>query len=65
MSISPIYKTDISWDRYEESPEIKVQENDILLVKDGAGIGKLGIVENLPCEATINSSLLLIRARSV
>lgn len=52
----------ISWERYEESPEIKVQENDILLVKDGGGIGKLGIVKDLPCEATINSSLLLIRA---
>jgi type I restriction enzyme S subunit len=52
----------VSWDRYEESPEIKLQENDILLAKDGAGIGKLGIVKDLPCEATINSSLLLIRA---
>ena len=47
--------------RYEESPEIMVQEGDVLLTKDGAGIGKLGYVKDLPQKATINSSLLLIR----
>ena len=38
-----------------------VQEGDILLTKDGAGIGKVGYVKSLPQKATINSSLLLIR----
>jgi len=52
----------ISQERYDESPEIKIQENDILLVKDGAGIGKIGIVKNLSEPATVNSSLLLIRS---
>ena len=47
--------------RYEESPEIMVEEGDVLLTKDGAGIGKLGYVKCLPQKATINSSLLLIR----
>ena len=51
----------ISKERYEESPEIMVQEGDILLTKDGAGIGKVGYVKSLPQKATINSSLLLIR----
>lgn len=51
----------ISDERYQESPEIMVQEGDVLLTKDGAGIGKLGYVKELPQEATINSSLLLIR----
>ena len=51
----------ISKERYEESPEIKIKENDILLCKDGAGIGKLGIVNKLPGKATVNSSLLVIR----
>ena len=51
----------ISEERYLESPEIMVQEGDVLLTKDGAGIGKLGYVKYLPQEATINSSLLLIR----
>lgn len=52
----------ISDERYEESPEIKVKLEDILLTKDGAGIGKLGFVKELPSEATINSSLLLLRS---
>jgi len=46
------------------SPEIMLKEKDILLTKDGAGIGKLGYVNEIPAEATINSSLLLIRANN-
>jgi len=52
----------ISMERYNESPEIQLQENDILLAKDGAGIGKIGIVKNLNQLATVNSSLLVIRS---
>ena len=55
----------ISQERYDESPEIMLQENDILLAKDGAGIGKIGIVKDLPKEATVNSSLLVIRASKI
>lgn len=51
----------ISKARYDESPEIMLENNDILICKDGAGIGKLGIIKNLNECATINSSLLLIR----
>ncbi|MYZ61335.1 restriction endonuclease subunit S [Elizabethkingia anophelis] len=51
----------ISEERYIESPEIMLKNKDILICKDGAGIGKLGIVKNLTEKATINSSLLLIR----
>ena len=47
--------------RYDESPEIMLRLGDILICKDGAGIGKVGIVAELPSQATINSSLLLIR----
>ena len=46
--------------RYDESPEIKLQTNDILLVKDGAGIGKCAIVENMPIPLTANGSLAVI-----
>jgi type I restriction enzyme S subunit len=53
----------ISEDRYVESPEIMLQKDDVLICKDGAGIGKVGIVGRLPGRATINSSLLLIRSR--
>ncbi len=52
----------ISEDRFIESPEIMLQPDDVLICKDGAGIGKLGIVGELPDRATINSSLLLIRS---
>jgi type I restriction enzyme S subunit len=55
----------ITNERYEESPEIMVKAGDVLLTKDGAGIGKLGYVKDLPQSATINSSLLLIRPSSV
>ena len=53
----------ISEERYLESPEIMLQRGDVLICKDGAGIGKLGIVGALPDRTTINSSLLLIRSR--
>jgi len=52
----------ISQARYDESPEIMLQRGDILICKDGAGIGKVGIIGYLPSPTTINSSLLLIRA---
>jgi type I restriction enzyme S subunit len=51
----------ISVERYEESAEIILRKDDVLICKDGAGIGKVGIVGKLPDKATINSSLLLIR----
>lgn len=51
----------ISQERYDESPEIMLKNNDILICKDGAGIGKLGIVKDLKEQATTNSSLLVIR----
>jgi len=51
----------ISQERYDESPEIMLQKDDILICKDGAGIGKLGIVPEIIAPTTINSSLLLIR----
>lgn len=55
----------ISIERYEESPEIQLKENDILLCKDGAGIGKVGIIKKLPDKATVNSSLLVIDTKEV
>ncbi|MFO0717910.1 MAG: restriction endonuclease subunit S [Nitrospira sp.] len=52
----------ISEGRYTESPEIMLERDDVLICKDGAGIGKLGIVGELPDRTTINSSLLMIRS---
>lgn len=48
----------ITQKRYDESPEIKLKIGDILLVKDGAGIGKTARIDTLPFNAaTTNSSL--------
>lgn len=51
----------LSWFKYNESPEIKIRENDILIVKTGSTYGKIGIVKNLPQKATINPQLLVLK----
>jgi len=55
----PVY---ISWKKYYESPEIIIKQYDILLVQRGSTTGKIGIVNILPKEATINPSLIIIRS---
>ncbi len=51
----------INKQRYEESPEIKLSIGDVLIVKDGAGIGKTVRIQELPYgESTVNSSLGVI-----
>ncbi len=50
----------LSQERYDESPEIKLQQGDILLTKDGT-IGKVGMVSSLPGPTTVNSSILVVR----
>ena len=52
--------TYLSWEKYNESPEIKIQNGDILYVKTGSSYGKACFVENLPREATINPQILRI-----
>jgi len=51
----------ITYERYIESPEIMLQEEDILLTKDGSTLGTINIVTSLPSEATVNSSIAVIR----
>ncbi len=50
----------ITKERYDESPEIKLSIGDVLLTKDGAGIGKCAYIEYLPSEAAPNGSLTVI-----
>lgn len=53
----------ITQERYDESPEIKLAVGDLLIVKDGAGIGKCARIDELPLgQATVNSSLAVITA---
>lgn len=50
----------LSWYKYHESPEIKIQIGDILYVKTGSTFGKTSYVDKLPMEATINPQILRI-----
>ena len=52
--------TYITWDKYEESPEIIVNEGDIILCKT-ASVGKVARIRHLPEKATINPQLVLIK----
>jgi type I restriction enzyme S subunit len=50
----------ITRDRYDESPEIKLREGDVLLAKDGSTLGTVNFVRNLERETTVNSSIAVI-----
>lgn len=53
--------TYLSTEKYEESPEIKVYLNDIILVKTGNTIGKVAIVDKEIGDATINPNTVLLK----
>ena len=53
--------TYISEEKYEESPEIKIQNGDILIVKTGSSYGKTSLVENLPWKSTINPQIAVVK----
>lgn len=57
--------TYITWDKYYESPEIMTFNGDILFCKTGSTVGKVAMVENLPCEATINPQLVVLKNISI
>ena len=70
ISLSPSNITDnlldyskptyISWTKYEESPEIKIENGDVIFVKT-ASVGKCAFVENLPHAATINPQFVVFK----
>ena len=51
----------VSPERYEIAPEIQLRADDVLMMKDGAAMGKLAYVDSLPGPACLNSHLLLFR----
>lgn len=53
--------TYISNFKYEESPEIKVYNGDILFTKTGSSIGKTAYVEGLNEKATINPQFVVLK----
>lgn len=52
--------TYLSWEKYNESPEIMIEPGDILFVQRGS-LGMTALVDELPGPATINPSMVIIR----
>lgn len=52
--------TFISWEKYNESPEIITYDGDIIFCKT-ASVGKVALVKNLPYAATINPQLVVLK----
>ncbi|HFQ4805331.1 TPA: restriction endonuclease subunit S [Vibrio vulnificus] len=55
----------VSLERYKLDSNIQLAEGDILLMKDGAAMGKMAYVDQLPDKACLNSHLLLFRPLEV
>jgi type I restriction enzyme S subunit len=51
----------ITKERYLESPEIMLEINDVLLVKDGSTLGITNIIKELPTFCTVNSSIGVLK----
>lgn len=52
--------TYISWHKYNESPEIKINNGDVIFCKT-ASIGKTALIKDLPKQATINPQLVVLK----
>ena len=53
--------TFISWDKYNESPEIKIQIGDVVLVKTGSTYGKSAYVDSLTWATTLNPQIVVFK----
>jgi len=53
----------VTQERYDESPEIRLRNGDVLLTKDGATIGIVNVVRELPEPATVNGSIAVITTK--
>ncbi|MEI2694122.1 MAG: restriction endonuclease subunit S [Saprospiraceae bacterium] len=53
--------TYISWAKYEESPEIMLDEGFTVLVKTGSTFGKAALIKKLPVKSTINPQFVVLK----
>ena len=53
--------TYISWEKYEESPEIMLEKGFTVLVKTGSSYGKTALVKSLPVKTTINPQVVVLK----
>ena len=56
--------TYISWDKYEESPEIMILKNDVIFCKTGS-VGKTALIKKVDWKMTINPQLTIFRTRKI
>lgn len=56
--------TFISWAKYEESPEIKLEEGQTVLVKT-ASVGKTAYVQSLPEKTTVNPQIVVLKPKVI
>ena len=56
--------TYISWEKYYESPEIMIAQNDIIFCKTGS-VGKTAIIHHVAYKMTINPQLTIFRSKEV
>ena len=57
--------TYITWEKYLESPEIQIKNEDILLVKTGSTYGKVAYVKGLKEPATLNPQVVVLKKLKV
>ncbi len=60
LNLDPEISTYISWSKYEESPEIMIEEGDVVLAKT-ASVGKVGLVRTLLEKATLNPQMVVLK----
>ncbi len=54
--------TYLSWNKYNESPEIMVTSGDVLLVKTGSTYGKVAYIDTVEYPQTINPQIMIIKS---
>lgn len=52
----------VSKERFDQDPYIKIQEQDVLVTKDGT-IGKVAYLDKIPGPGTLNSGVFVIRTK--
>lgn len=53
--------TYVTWKKYEESPEIIINQGDIIFCKTGSTYGKTAYIDSLPEKATLNPQLVVLK----
>jgi type I restriction enzyme S subunit len=57
--------TYITWEKYDESPEIMLEDGFTVLVKTGSSYGKAAFIKDLPDETTINPQLVVFKPTKI